>query len=135
MVWAAIGLGFKSKLMFINGTLDQTAYQNMLRESGIFDFIRGAGRYFQQDGAPAHRARDTIQFLKEQTNNQLIENWPANSPDLSPIEMLWGIMKRRLNSIPRKEQPATINTLRNCIVQIWENMSQETIDGLIGELV
>ena len=38
---------------------------------------------FQQDSAPAHRARDAIEFLRCETTDFIgPELWPANSPDL-----------------------------------------------------
>jgi transposase len=138
MVWAGIGIGFKSPLVVIKGKLNAIAYQNMLVDrsvfsESIFDEMykaaeqRNAGGYhFQQDGAPAHRAKSTVEFLKNQT--KLIENWPANSPDLSPIENLWGILKAKL----AKRNPKNIGELEMFLKEEYDNISQETIDGLIG---
>src|SRR5688572_8045930 len=42
---------------------------------------------FQQDGAPAHRARDTVSFLKRETPDFIPPTlWAPNSPDLNPVE-------------------------------------------------
>src|SRR6218665_1015823 len=44
---------------------------------------------FRQDGTPAHRARDTVAFLKRKVG--LLDFipqalWPTNSPDLNPVD-------------------------------------------------
>ena len=44
---------------------------------------------FQQDGAPAQTAKMIQNWLI--TRSKVI--WPPNSPDLSPIENLWSVMK------------------------------------------
>ena len=42
---------------------------------------------FQQDSAPAHRARDTIQLLQQETPDFIGPDlWPPNSPDLNPVD-------------------------------------------------
>ncbi len=49
---------------------------------------------FQQDLAPAHSAKATSTWFKD--HGIPVLNWPANSPDLNPIENLWGIVKRKM---------------------------------------
>ena len=106
MVWGAIGYNYKSKLIIIEESLKSRNYIDMLSKNQIFEDIKKMDIerevYFQQDGAPAHSAKNTKEFIKSKIN--LIEDWPANSPDLSPIENVWGIMKKRLN----KKSPLNI---------------------------
>ena len=55
---------------------------------------------FQQDGAPAHNAKITQDWLGGRINKFWVKGtWPANSPDLSPIENLWSILKNNLDSM------------------------------------
>ena len=45
--------------------------------------------------------------------------WPPNSRDLSPIELVWSIIKGMLNIF----QPATIEELKASIQKIWNSIS------------
>ena len=51
--------------------------------------IAGDTYVFQQDSAPAHRARDTVQLLQQEMPEFIAPDlWPPNSPDLNPVDYL-----------------------------------------------
>ena len=48
---------------------------------------RGGHFIFQQNGARAHTAKDTVAYLKDNVPEfNEPENWPQNSPDLNPVD-------------------------------------------------
>ena len=60
--------------------------------------ISGNEFVFQQDSAPAHRARETNELLRRETPNFISpEQWPPNSPDLNPVDYkIWATMQQRV---------------------------------------
>jgi len=64
-------------------------YGDILRTRDLLPYIKQYSDYFtfQQDGAPAHRARETVELLKVKTPDFIPPNlWPPNSPNLNPVE-------------------------------------------------
>ena len=65
--------------------------------------------FFQQDGATAHTAYDTITLLRQHFPGKLISRkgdtqWPARSPDLTPPDFwLWGMLKHSVYSTPIRD--------------------------------
>ena len=48
-------------------------------------------------------------------------NWPANSPDLNPIENVWRLLKWRVG----KRFPHTDEEVRRYIIEEWAKLMKE----------
>ena len=69
----------------------------------------------QDDNARPHRARVATQFLQQ--NNITRMEWPACSPDLSPIENAWDKLGK---AVQERVQPnSTLNDLERMLKEEW----------------
>ena len=85
-------------------TVNGKRYRSMLETFFVPELKRLAGnelsrQWFQQDGATAHTANNTLTFIRSEFANRIIslrtDNvWPPYSPDLNPSDFyLWGYLK------------------------------------------
>ncbi|KAJ8416251.1 hypothetical protein AAFF_G00382730 [Aldrovandia affinis] len=85
--------------------------------SGLW--LIGHSFILQQDNDPKHTLKLCKNYLvKEECEQQLkLKTWPAQCPDLNPIELVWDKLERKSQS------KATHKFLWELLQDSWENMS------------
>lgn len=74
-----------------------------------------------QDGSPALTARSVTKWFKNCGVDNL-KKWPGNSPDHNPIENVWYIIKKQLQS----SEVSTVAKLKIEIQHICDNRTTYT---------
>ncbi|KAL4478219.1 hypothetical protein ABPG72_016531 [Tetrahymena utriculariae] len=136
-VWAAISLMGKTDLFVHTTKVDSNAYMNCI-ENCLLPFRNKAipkrnACYLVQDGAPSHKAQNTMGYFEEQRIKVI--QLPPWSPDLNPIELIWNIMKIEFKKRVTKDIFQTKQEIQSCLQEIWETITQEQIENCINSVI
>ena len=83
------------------GAMDKDDFIDFLEN--IKKELRGRKLLLIWDGLPAHRAKTVKEYIDSRTAWLRVERYPAYAPELSPVELLWSLMKTKdLANVPPK---------------------------------
>ncbi len=131
MIWAAMSSAGVGPLCFLKSTVNAAIYQEILEHFMLpsADKLYGDANFiFQQDLAPAHTAKGTKSWFND--HGVTVLDWPANSPDLNPIENLWGIVKRKM----RDTRPNNADELKATVKATWASIPPQQCHKLITSM-
>jgi len=126
-----------SAIHFVELGVERNAehHRNNLRGQKLLPDIRRLSQdeffVFQRDGAPAHRARDTITFLERQTTDFIPPTpWPPNSPNLSPVDhSVWNVLQEKVYRC----KIADVDELQTRLIDDWAQFNQSIVDAAISQ--
>uniref|UniRef100_A0A9J8DBY7 Tc1-like transposase DDE domain-containing protein n=1 Tax=Cyprinus carpio carpio TaxID=630221 RepID=A0A9J8DBY7_CYPCA len=131
MVWGCMSACGMGSLHIWKGTINAERYIQVLEQHMLPSrrrLFQGRPCIFQHDNARPHTASITTSWLRRRRIRVL--KWPACSPDLSPIENIWRVIKRKM----RQRRPKTVEQLEACIRQEWDNIPIPKLEQLVSSV-
>ncbi len=126
MIWGAMSSAGVGPLCFLKTNVTAPVYQEILEHfmlPSADQLFKDADFIFQQDLAPAHTAKSTKSWLNDHGVGVL--DWPANSPDLNPIENLWKM---------RNKRPKNADELKATVKETWASIPPQQCHKLITSM-
>ena len=132
MIWGAFSIKGKAILVKMGGKQNAQKYTEVLEKSLLPFFTNNYQNHaiFLQDNAAIHTAKLTTKWLQDYNNATL--SWPAKSPDLNPIENLWGILVIQVYADGRRFEDKEM--LWHAIKECWEAISNDMLLNMIHSM-
>ena len=130
-VWGGISARGATAIVMFTGTLIATRYTRIL-DAALLPFLQqhySDGHRFQQDNDPKHTSRWARAYFEEEG-----VNWwrtPASSPDLNPIENIWGSMKQYIRN---NVKPRNMQELKSGIEEFWRTLTPAVCQKYVSHL-
>jgi len=137
MVWWGVSYEGVTKLHFCEQGVKTRAvnYQNNILEKVVKPlsdtFVVGKNWTFQQDSAPAHKAKTTQRWLEVNLPGFIAApDWPSGSPYLNPLDYrLWSVLEEKACSKPHRN----IESLKADLIKSAASIPLEMVPAVIDE--
>ena len=106
------------------GTITPGRYIDVLSTHMVPSLIEN-NLIFQQDNASIHRSKETSRWFTMNGIEPIV--WPAKSPDLSPVEQMWNLVRTEVY----ENEYQTLEQFVTAIQTYWNGIEQQKVDNLI----
>lgn len=134
MVWGCFSFDGVGELVKIDGIMRKEHYHRILQRSAIPSGIGliGYGFTFQQDNDPKHTSKLCQNYLRSKENEGVLEvmEWPPQSPDVNPIELLWEELDRQIRTVCPTSEKSMFDRLQTA----WNEIQVEKLHKLVERL-
>ena len=134
MMWGCMlweGIGYATR---IEGKMDAQLYCSILNDElqQSLDYYNKTpvNVIFQQDNDSKHTSKLAQKWFKDQ--GYTVMKWPAQSPDINPIEHLWWYLKKQLAAYEVAPK-GVVELWERCQVE-WEKIPKEVCQNLIESM-
>jgi transposase len=133
MFWGCFSYQGLGPLVSLRGPVTGEAHAKTLKRYAFPTlrkfFPRGNG-IFQEDNARPHTSK-VATTVKEESGLTFL-SWPAQSPDLNPIENLWNRVKKTVYS--RQNKPKNLNDLERAVKAAWKAIPLEEVQAVVDSM-
>lgn len=127
MVFGMISCQGTSPLVRLNCRVNSTVYKNVLKQH-VVPVLQNSGienPVFMQDNAPCHKAKLVMEYLADEGVD--VMDWPAQSPDMNPIENLWMTLGQNVMA----RNPKNTEDLWEKLVDEWSKITVAQCQNLV----
>jgi DDE superfamily endonuclease/Transposase len=131
MIWGCMTWKGVGNITSIEGIMNSEMYRDILKAELLDTYkwqeLDPEEYVFQQDGDSKHSSYLLQDWFDEQEFE--VMDWPAQSPDLNPIEHLWDEVERQLRN--SGENPTSRDDLYKKLLAVWDKIDVETVRKLV----
>lgn len=130
MIWGSFSYNGVGPIHQIKGIMDQRMYAEILNEVMLpyAEENMPLKWVYQQDNDPKHTSKLVKEWFR--VNKVDVMPWPAQSPDLNPIENLWADVKQKVS----EKKPSNVEALWNTVRDAWQQIPLKRCQDLIDSM-